>query len=112
MTLESIPERNLIIAALRGAVWVSPNSSDLRHHFAKMLFGYGKAEDAEQECREILSLFPQDPKLMVGLARAFFQQGKYTSVLVMVEAPMKRSYPQWSFYKNFLSEFFNNRFNP
>jgi len=73
-----------------------------------MLFGYGKAEDPERS----FPFFHKIPNLRGGLAHAFFQQGKYTSALVMVEDPMKRPYPQWSFYKVFLSEFYNYRFIP
>jgi len=93
MPSESVPAPDSIIAALREAVRVSPNSLDLRRNYGDMLLGYGKAEDAETEYREALSLFPQDPQLKVGLASAFYQQGKYTASLVMVEDLMKSSQP-------------------
>jgi AAA+ superfamily predicted ATPase len=79
------------IQALREALRVSPDNLPLRRHLAETLLGLGHFAEAEQEYRQALSLAPEDPLLKVGLARAFYQQGKNSQALVLVEALLKES---------------------
>ncbi len=73
------------LQALREALKVSPNNIALRQHFAETLLGHGQAEEAEKEFREALSQAPNSLYLKLGLARAFYQQGKHSHALVIVE---------------------------
>jgi SpoVK/Ycf46/Vps4 family AAA+-type ATPase len=76
---------------LREAVQNSPHNLPLRRHFADTLLEHGLAADAEQEYRDALALAPDDRELKLGLARAFFQQGKSSHALVIVEDLTKGS---------------------
>ena len=78
------------IRAIREAVSVSPENVPLRAHLAETLMGLARYAEAEQEFRQALALAPEDPALKVGLARAFYQQGKNGQALVIVEALLKQ----------------------
>jgi ATP-dependent 26S proteasome regulatory subunit len=74
------------IRALREALAISPDNVPLRQHLAESLLGLGRAEEAEQEYRLILSRSQDDPRSKLGLATAFYQQGKDQQALVLVES--------------------------
>jgi len=71
--------------ALREALRASPNNSALRLHFGEMLLTHGHAEEAEKEFREGVAQSPNSLPMKLGLARAFFQQGKHSHALVLLE---------------------------
>ncbi|HEX7449272.1 MAG TPA: AAA family ATPase [Pirellulales bacterium] len=73
------------LQSLREALRLSPDNLPLRRHLAETLLGRGHAEEAEAEYRKALSAAPHDAQLKLGLARAFFQQGKDSAALVIVE---------------------------
>jgi transitional endoplasmic reticulum ATPase len=73
------------LRSLREALKLSPDNVPLRQHVADMLLGFGRPEEAEEEYRRCLALAPDDRSLKVGLANAFFQQGKYSEALVILE---------------------------
>ena len=73
------------LQTLREAVQCSPHNIPLRRHLGETLLKRGLAGDAEQEYRDALALAPDDPELKLGLARAFFQQGKASHALVIIE---------------------------
>jgi ATP-dependent 26S proteasome regulatory subunit len=77
------------LQALRDALQLSPENVPLRQHLADSLLGLGRAEDAEKEYRQALSLAPDNPQLKIGLARAFYQQDKNTQALVVIEDLLK-----------------------
>jgi transitional endoplasmic reticulum ATPase len=77
------------ISSLREALRVSPNNLPIRQLLADSLLGMGRAAEAEQEYRAALGLSPNNGKLMASLARAFYQQGKHSEALVIVEALAK-----------------------
>lgn len=79
------------VKALREALKFSPDNVPLRQHLAEMLLSVGLYEDAEQEYRQVLALKPEDSQLKLGLAKAFYQQGKHLPSLVLVEDLLKRS---------------------
>ncbi|MGH7194565.1 MAG: tetratricopeptide repeat protein, partial [Candidatus Saccharimonadales bacterium] len=74
------------LQSLREALRLSPDNLPLRRHLAETLLGRGHAEEAEAEFRKALSAAPHDAQLKLGLARAFFSQGKDSAALVIVEA--------------------------
>ena len=83
------PSGEETLQALREALRVSPNNSALRLHFAETLLAHGHAEEAEKEFREGLAQSPNSQPMKLGLARAFFQLGKQSQALVIVEDLVK-----------------------
>ncbi len=79
------------LQTLREAVQLSPHNLPLRRHLGDTLLKRGLAADAEQEFRDALALAPDDTELKLGLARAFFHQGKASHALVIVEDLTKSS---------------------
>ncbi len=77
------------LQALREALRLSPNNSALRLHFADTLLAHGYAEEAEKEFREGVAQSPNSLPMKLGLARAFFQQGKQSHALVILEDLVK-----------------------
>ncbi len=78
------------IESLREALRLSPDNLPLWKHLAEMLLARGRGEDAEQEYRLALQKHPEDAALRVGLAQAYFQQGKDSHALVIVEDLVKQ----------------------
>ena len=74
------------IRSLRDALDVSPENIPLRIHLAQTLSGLGRFQEAEQEYREALSRAPNDASVKVGLAECYYQQGKNSPALVVVES--------------------------
>ena len=81
------------IDGLRDALRVSPNNLPLRQHLADMLCGLGRYEEAEAEYKAAIGLSPENDKLKIALARAFFLQGKNSAALVIVEEMLKKQSP-------------------
>lgn len=77
------------LQALRAALLISPDNQPLRQHLADTLLGLGRFEEAETEYRLALSFMPESQPLGLGLARAFYQQGKNTQAMVVVENLLK-----------------------
>ncbi|HVA50063.1 MAG TPA: AAA family ATPase [Pirellulales bacterium] len=73
------------LQSLREALRLSPDNLPLRRHLAETLLSHGHAEESETEYRKALSMAPHDVQLKLGLARAFYQQGKDSAALVIVE---------------------------
>src|SRR6516225_1503616 len=78
------------LRALRDALQVSPDNVPLRQHLADTLLGGGRADEAEKEYRHALALAPESERLKLGLASCFYQQGKYSQALVIVEDLLKK----------------------
>jgi AAA+ superfamily predicted ATPase len=78
------------LRALRDAVQLSPDNVPLRQHLADTLLNNGRPAEAEKEYRHALTLAPNDRGLKVGLAQAFYAQGKNSPALVVLEALMKQ----------------------
>jgi SpoVK/Ycf46/Vps4 family AAA+-type ATPase len=81
--------RDDTLNALRQALQVSPENVPLRQHLADTLMNLDRAEEAEKEYRHCLTLAPDSHVLMVGLAEAFYRQGKNSESLVIVEKLLK-----------------------
>ncbi len=71
--------------ALFEAVRVSPDNLPLRRHLAGALLAANRAPDAEREFRAALRLAPNDEGSAVGLADAFFRQGRHHEGLAVLE---------------------------
>jgi transitional endoplasmic reticulum ATPase len=78
------------VNALREALKHSPDNTPLRMHLADTLMGLGRHEDAEKEYRLGLSQSGGDDRFKLGLAGAYFQQGKNSAALVVVEEMIKQ----------------------
>ncbi len=90
--MSNVPESNPsddALQALREALRASPNNSALRLHFADTLLNHGHAGEAEKEYREGLAQSPNSLPMKLGLARAYFQQGKQSHALVVIEDLVK-----------------------
>jgi AAA+ superfamily predicted ATPase len=81
------------LQVLREALRASPNNTPLRLHFADTLLGHGLAEEAEKQYREGLTHSPNSLPMKLGLARAFFQLGKQSHALVILEDLVKNPDP-------------------
>jgi len=68
---------------------LSPQNVPLRQHLADSLLGAGRAEEAEKQYREALALAPDSVPVKLGLARAFYHQGKRSHALALVEDLVK-----------------------
>lgn len=87
----SNPFSDEALEGLREAVKLSPQNIPLRQHLADTLLGAGRAAEAEKEYRAALALAPDHTGLKLGLARAFYQQGKNSHALALIEALVKSS---------------------
>jgi ATP-dependent 26S proteasome regulatory subunit len=71
--------------ALFDAVRVSPDNLPLRRHLAAALLAANRADDAEREFRAALRMAPDDEGSALGLADAFFRQGRHHEGLAVLE---------------------------
>jgi transitional endoplasmic reticulum ATPase len=81
---------NESIQALRTALKFSPDNIPLRQHLADTLLNCGEAEAAASEYEQALNLAPSNVDLKLGLARAYYQQGKDSPAIVIVEDLLKK----------------------
>jgi transitional endoplasmic reticulum ATPase len=77
------------VQALRHALEFSPDNVPLRQHLADALLSLGQPAEAEYEYRYALNLAPGHPDIRYGLTRAFYQQGKHSQAMVLVEDLLK-----------------------
>jgi transitional endoplasmic reticulum ATPase len=70
---------------LREALKFSPDNIPLRQHIANTLLNRGEAAAATKEYQEALTLDPKNKDLKLGLARAYYQEEKDSSALVVIE---------------------------
>lgn len=73
------------VSALREALKISPDNLPLRQHLASTLAGLGRYDEAETEFRKALAAAPDHIGCKLGLAGTYFQQGKNSHSLVIVE---------------------------
>jgi len=76
--------------ALRDALRLSPDNVPLLVHVADTVHKTAAYDDAEKLFRHALSLDASHVGAKLGLAQTFFQQGKYSAALVIVEDLAKR----------------------
>lgn len=81
------------VQALREALKHSPDNVPLRQHLADTLLRHGRPDEAEVEYRQCLSQAADNQALKIGLVHAFFQQGKKSPALVIVEDLIKHADP-------------------
>ncbi|MCA9072405.1 MAG: tetratricopeptide repeat protein, partial [Planctomycetaceae bacterium] len=75
---------------LREAIRLSPDNLPLRLHLAELFLSFGRADDAEAEYRQALGRWPDDDRVKIGLARAFYQQNKDGEAFVLLEEMIRR----------------------
>ncbi|MEY2880301.1 MAG: hypothetical protein RLZZ15_2681, partial [Verrucomicrobiota bacterium] len=80
----------LIPAALRDALRLAPANTPLLLHVADTLLRLGGFAEAETLFKRALALEPASAAAKLGLATAFFQQGKQGAALVLVEDMVKQ----------------------
>ena len=78
------------VEGLREALKVSPDNVPLRKSLADMLIQLGRFEEAEAEYVTALSHDRSNQSLQVSLANAYFQQGKNSHALVIIEDLVKK----------------------
>ena len=83
----------LVPAALREALRLSPDNGPLLLHAADIVLRNGGFNEAEALFKRALALTPGEINAKVGLASAFFQQGKQGAALVIIEDLMKSPHP-------------------
>ncbi|MEO6567381.1 MAG: AAA family ATPase [Opitutaceae bacterium] len=74
---------------LRDALRFSPTNAPLLQHVAEMVLKRGAFAEAEALFKRTLSLEGTNNAARLGLASAFFQQGKHSAALVIVEDLVK-----------------------
>lgn len=85
-----MPSENETIRQLRQAVEVSPENVPLRLHLAATLASSGYLDEAEKEYRTALEHQPRNVAILTGLARVYFQLGKNSQALVILEDLARR----------------------
>ncbi|MFK8006717.1 MAG: AAA family ATPase [Saprospiraceae bacterium] len=73
------------IQSLREAIKASPNSIPLRKLLANALMKNDRWEEAEIEIKDTLRMAPNDLQVKVALAQTFYELGKISTGLVLVE---------------------------
>ncbi len=73
------------VQALREALAFSPNNIALIKHLSQVLIKYGHFESAETELKQGLQFDSNDSELKATLANVYFQQGKASESLVLLE---------------------------
>ena len=86
MSAEDPLASELVPAALRDALRLSPDNAPLLVHVASHVLGLGGFAEAERLFKRALALAPQDVDAKLGLAHAFYHLGKNSAALVIVEA--------------------------
>src|SRR6476661_7391042 len=83
----------LVPPALRDALRLSPQNAPLLLHVAETVLRSGGFNEAEVFFKRALAVEPSSLPAKLGLAAAFFQQGKHGAALVIVEDLVKGSAP-------------------
>ena len=83
----------LVPPALRDALRFSPQNAPLLLHVAEIVLRNGGFNEAEALFKRALALEPSSVPAKLGLAAAFFQQGKHGPALVIVEDLVKGPSP-------------------
>jgi transitional endoplasmic reticulum ATPase len=86
-------DSSVIPPELREALRFSPDNAPLLQHIGEMVLKRGAFAEAEALFKRALSLDSTSHAARVGLASAFFQQGKHGAALVIVEDLVKSSAP-------------------
>jgi len=85
MSAEDPLSSELVPAALREALRLSPDNAPLLVHVAAHVLGLGGFAEAEALFKRALALAPGDADAKLGLAHAFYHLGKHSAALVVVE---------------------------
>jgi transitional endoplasmic reticulum ATPase len=83
----------LVPPALRDALRLAPDNLPLLLHVAEAVLRSGGFAEAEALCKRALAIDPRHAGAKLGLAAAFFQQGKHGPALVIIEDMVKGDNP-------------------
>ena len=83
----------LVPPALREALWLSPDNGPLLLHVAEIVLRSGGFGEAEALFKRALAIEPSSVPAKLGLAAAFFQEGKHGAAHVIVEDLVKVASP-------------------
>jgi AAA+ superfamily predicted ATPase len=83
----------LVPPGLREALRLSPQNAPLLQHVAETVLRSGGFNEAEVLFKRALAIEPGNLSAKLGLAAAFFQQGKHSAALVIVEDLVKGPSP-------------------
>lgn len=95
------------IKNLREAIKAAPDNVPLRKLLSNALIKHERWEEAEIEIKEALRLAPNDVQLKIGLATAFYELGKTSVGLVLLEEVTSSGTPPaeaWFIYAKLLLE--------
>lgn len=87
------PMSDQTIDSLRAALLHSPDNIPLRMLLADTLFSQNRLDEAEEEYTFILNL-SDTVKAKIGLARIFFQKGKFSACNVILETVMESGWQE------------------
>ena len=90
---------------LREAIQASPSNVPLRKLYANALLKNGRYEEAEIEFKEALRMATSDMHLKTGLGQVFYEQGKISPGLVIIEEITQTGTPPalaWIIYAKLL----------
>jgi transitional endoplasmic reticulum ATPase len=79
------------LIALQDALRFSPDNIPLRQHIGDTLLARGEAEAAAEEFKAALVIDGQNSALKLGLARAYYQQGKDSAGVAIIEDILSKS---------------------
>ena len=74
------------LAGLVQAARLSPDNLPLRTHLAESFANLGRFDEAEAEYRSLLAKHPDEPTVLLGMARLYFRQGKTGPATVVLES--------------------------
>lgn len=86
-------DSSAIPAELRAALRFSPDNAPLLQHAAEIVLGRGAWPEAEALFKRALAADASLAGARLGLASAFFQQGKHSAALVIIEDMVKQPAP-------------------
>ncbi len=73
------------LRSLTDALQLSPDNVPLRAHIGTLMLKRGMLDEAQTLYRQGLELAPESEELKLGLAQCFYQQGKHSAAIVIVE---------------------------
>lgn len=80
-----VDPNQIAINALRQAIALAPDNTELVFHLAQMLNTMVRFDESVQVFKEALERFPNNRRLQLGLADSYWRQGKTSHALAILE---------------------------